>query len=92
MNLRPRRRHSRRGPVIRLTPREARTAYLACRDAEDFRRWSTRTPCSRCRADDTGVCARHFRDLNLADGYARLRVQLGSLLPQTYSDRGELLR
>ena len=69
MRLRRRARHSRL--VLELTPDEARTAYLACRDAEAFRRWHTCTPCAQCRSAGTGACARHARDLNLADGYAR---------------------
>jgi hypothetical protein len=76
---RPRARHPR--PVIELTPGEARTAYLACRHAEAFRRWHTCTPCARCRSAGTGACARHARDLNLADGYARLHAQLGGRFP-----------
>ena len=79
MRLRRRARHSRL--VIELTPDEARTAYLACRDAEAFRRWHTRTPCARCRSAGTGACVRHARDLNLADGYARLHAQLGGHFP-----------
>ena len=75
MRLRRRAGHSR--PVIELTADEARTAYLACRDAEAFRRWHTCTPCAQCRSAGTGACARHARDLNLADGYARLHAQLG---------------
>ena len=79
MRLRRRARHSRL--VIELTPGEARTAYLACRDAEAFRRWHTCTPCAQCRSAGTGACARHARELNLADGYARLGAQLGGRFP-----------
>ena len=75
MRLRRRARHSR--PVIELTADEARTAYLACRDAEAFRRWHTCTPCAQCRSAEAGACARHARDLNLAGGYARLGAHLG---------------
>ena len=88
MRLRRRARHSR--PVLELTPGEARIAYLACRDAEAFRRWHACTPCARCRSAETGACARHARDLNLAGGYARLRAQLGGHFP--YPGNGGLLR
>ena len=84
VRLRRRARHSR--PVIELTADEARTAYLACRDAEACRRWHTRTPCAQCRSAGTGACARHARDLNLADGYARRRAQLGGHFP--YPENG----
>ena len=86
MRLRRRARHSR--PVIELTADEARTAYLACRDAEAFRRWHTCTPFAHCRSAGTGACARHTRDLNLADGYARPRARLGGHVP--YPDNGGL--
>jgi hypothetical protein len=79
VRLRRRARHSR--PVIELTADEARTAYLACRDAEAFRRWHTCTPCAQCRSAGTGACARHARELNLADGYAWLRARLGGHFP-----------
>ena len=79
MRLRRRARHSRL--VIELAPDEARIAYLACRDAEAFRRWHTRTPCAQCRSAGTGACVRHARDLNLADGYARLHARLGGHVP-----------
>ena len=75
-------------PVPGLTADEARTAYLACRDAEAFRRWHTCTPCARCRSAGTGACARHARDLDLAGGYARLRAQPGGHSP--YPDNGGL--
>ena len=87
MSLRRRARHSRR-LVVGLTADEARTAYLACRDAEAFRRWHTHTPCAQCRSAETGVCSRHGRDLNLADGYARLRTQLDGHFP--YPAQGDL--
>ena len=67
--------------VIELTPDEARTAYLACRDAEAFRRWHTCNPCAQCRSAATGAYVRHARDLNLADGYARLHARLGGHVP-----------
>ena len=79
VRLRRRAGHSRL--VIELTPDEARTAYLACRDAEAFRRWHTCTPCAQCRSAETGACVRHARDLNLADGYARLHARLGGHVP-----------
>jgi hypothetical protein len=79
VRLRRRARHS--CLVIELIPDEARTAYLACRDAEAFRRWHTCTPCAQCRSAGTGACARHARELNLADGYAWLRAQLGGHFP-----------
>ena len=79
MRLRRRARHSR--PALDLAPVEARTAHLACRDAQAFRRWHACTPCARCRSEGTGACARHARDLNLADGYARLRARLGGHFP-----------
>ena len=88
MRLRRPARHSRR-PVLELTADEARTAYLACRDAEAFRRWHTCTPCAQCRSAGTGTCARHARELKLADGYARLRARLGGHVP--YPDYGGLL-
>ena len=87
MRLRRRARHSR--PVLGLTADEARTAYLACRDAEAFRRWHAYAPCAQCRSAGTGACARHARDLNLAGGYARLRAQLGGHFP--YPGNGGLL-
>ena len=80
MSLRRRARHSRL-LVVGLTTDEARTAYLACRDAEVFRRWHTHTPCAQCRSAETGICSRHGRDLNLADGYARLGAQLDGRFP-----------
>ena len=80
-------RHSRL--VIELTADEARTAYLACRDAEAFRRWHTCTPCAQYRSAGTGACARHARELNLADGYARLHARLGGRFP--YPGNGGLL-
>ena len=79
MRLRRRARHSRL--VTELTADEARTAYLACRDAEAFRRWHTGTPCAQCRSAETGACVRHARDLNLADGCARLHARLGGDFP-----------
>jgi len=79
VRLRRRAGHSR--PVIELTADEARTAYLACRDAEAFRRWHTCTPCAQYRSAGTGACARHARELNLAGGYARLRARLGGHVP-----------
>ena len=79
VSLRRRARHSRR-LVVGLTD-EARTAYLACRDAEVFRRWHTHTPCAPCRCAETGICSRYGRDLKLADGYAGLRAQLDGRLP-----------
>ena len=88
MRLRRRALHAR--PVFELTFGEARTAYLACRDAESLRRLHTYTPCGQCRSAEDGVCARHARDLDLADGYARLRAQLGGHFP--YPDNGGLLR
>ena len=87
--MRPRRRARHSRPVIKLTADEARTAYLACRDAEAFRRWHTCTPCAQCRSAGTGACVRHARDLNLADGYARLHAQLGGHVP--YPGNGALL-
>jgi hypothetical protein len=79
VRLRRRARHS--CAVIELTADEARTAYLACRDVEAFRRWHTCTPCAQCRSAGTGACVRHARDLYLADGYARLDAQLGGHFP-----------
>ncbi len=79
MRLRRRAGHSRL--VTELAPDEARTGYLACRDAGAFRRWHTCTPCARCRSAATGACVRHARDLNLADGYARLHARLGGDVP-----------
>lgn len=79
MRLSRRAGHSR--PVIELTADQARTAYLACRDAEAFRHWHACAPCARCRSEGTGACARHAGDLNLADGYARLRARLGGHFP-----------
>jgi hypothetical protein len=75
--VRPRRRARHCRPVPGLTAGEARTAYLACRDAEAFRLWHACTPCARCRSAGTGACAPHAWDLNLAGGYARLRTRLG---------------
>ena len=86
MRLRRRARRSRL--VVEPTADEARTAYLACRDAEALRRWHTCTPCARCRSDETGACARYARDLNLAGGYARLRARLGGHFP--YPGNGAL--
>ncbi len=85
MSLRRRARHSRR-LVVELTADEACIAYLACRDAEAFRRWHTHTPCAQCRSAEAGICSRHGRDLNLAGGYARLRAQLGGHVP--YAEQG----
>jgi hypothetical protein len=79
-------------PVAQLTLDEVRAAYLACRDAEALRRWKTRIPCEQCRAAETGICPRHARDLKLADDFARLRVQLGVLIPYQYLDRNGLPR
>jgi hypothetical protein len=79
VRLRRRARHSRL--VIELAPDEARTAYLACRDAEASRRWHICTPCAQCRSAEAGACVRHARDLYLADGYARLHARLGGHFP-----------
>ena len=69
--MRPRRRARRSRPILVLTADQARTAYLACRDAEAFRRWHACTRCARCRSARAGACVRHVRDLNLAGGCAR---------------------
>ena len=79
MRLRRRARHSRL--VTELSPDQARTVYLACRDAEAFRRWHTCTPCAQSRSAGTGACARHASDLNLADGCARHHAQPGGHVP-----------
>jgi len=84
-----RKRHSRH-PRLELSLDEARTLYLACRDAETLRRWNTRVPCGQCRLADTGICARHSRDVDLAEAYARMRTEIGGRLPLGYPDGGEL--
>ena len=79
--MRPRRRARHSRPVIELAPGEARTACLTCRDAGAFHRWHACTPCAQCRSAETGACARHAWDLNLASGYARLHGRLGGHFP-----------
>ena len=68
-------------PTIRLTEAQAATALKALVDAENYRRVRADRWCGSCEQHPAGACEDHLNDLDLADEFRALAVELGRALP-----------